>query len=84
MASIDASLVAARAVTSTFAIEAALTFRHAMLDLELNEFRVGEYAPSTFEAGFKIGPTWDVPKLFYDQSSKASAETATVREGKLW
>lgn len=80
MASIDASLVAARTLTASFAIEAALTFRHAMLDLELNEFRVGNYTPSMFEVGFKLGLTWDIPKLFFGQPSTSSTETAASRE----
>lgn len=85
IASADAALIAARPLTSSIALEAALSVRQSVVPVDIGEFAVGYFSPPSFEVGFRLGLTWDLPKLFNEHLSSASREnTAVHKETHAW
>jgi len=83
IASADAAVIAARPVTSSIAIEAALSVRQSMVPVDIGEFAVGGVSPPSLEVGFRLGLTWDLPKLFNEYISNASREDTAAHKGTL-
>jgi hypothetical protein len=81
VASADASLIVAKAITNNAALEGALAFRHAMSDVDIGRFQVGAFRPASFEVTLRIGLTWDMAGSL--RTAPVRADSVAAREGEF-
>lgn len=83
--SADAGLTLGKRVSSRFALDGGVWFRYGLQTLELNDIRVGEFAPAKFEVNLRIGLTFDIGALDVDMGQRSETnDWAQVRRGSSW